>query len=956
MRKRTKSPDPAKRENHADLKRARNANKERRHPVRATLKWAGMGIGGLIILVLGGGVGYAASMLKGLPKISASTFYNGSQASVVYDQHGQVIGRYTSSGDRQPITSIDQVSPYLANAFIAAEDKTFRTNIGINPMAMGRAFVDDVIHHHIQSGASTITQQTVKLAVFPAQQRTLKRKIQELALAVELDHILTKNEVLTDYMNWVYMGDMNGTPIYGVRTAARIMFHISPKNLSIAQSALLAGMVNNAYYFSPYQFPQHAVDRQHYVLQQMLKNQLITQQQYQTALHDPIIKQLHQPKATADTKYPLLMVDEITPRVVQDLVQAGLYSNTQQAYDALPTAGFQIHTSLDLSVQNHVDSVLANDKLFGNTNLPEPGNPKKTDLYNAGVTIIDNQTGGILALGTGRDSTADLKKDQIDHSDIARQPGSAIKPLIDYGPALDLHKETAASALADIPVKYPGGAGNQPYMPKDDTNTWQGIVSMRTALVQSINVPAVETLNMLTPEVGTSYLPKVGIPVGATTVSGQPTLVKSDTEQLASAIGGLTHGMTVQQMTSAYTTFPNQGTWKQSYLVSQIDDSTGNRIFQVHQQVTQVFSPQTAWLITNILHDVIYRSDGTAAPSSGSDISNKFPGQYISGKTGTTDTQGDGWFIGYTQQYTMGIWTGYNNNQRIPSRIYPLKFTLWSDIMQPLLKKNPAKQAWPKPSGIVNAAVCADSGEMPTTLCKQDNAVYNEFFIQGTEPSQLDTAHVLAEYTVYKGRKYLATTATPSNQIRQQIFINPPFKLPLAVNTAMSSQFVPTQPDPRGGTVLWTPSSGQLPAAVSAPRNVNAIVESGGGSVQVTWDKVQGATGYLVSRATSPSGPFITIGGPMTRTAFTDSQLPPNSTTLYYQVYATSNQGMSDPSAEISIDLAPGGGGTNNSTGNSTGNTTGSSTGNTTKGPNNMTNSTGTSTSTGGTTNNTTGH
>ncbi len=922
MQRRTKPSRPAERSESSKLARSKQPQREGRHPVRTVLKWASLGVGGLVIVLVGAGAGYATAMLKGLPKISASTFSNLSQASVVYDIHGKVIGRYTSSGDRQPIASVDQVSPYLANAFIAAEDKTFRTNIGINPLAMARAFVEDVTSHHIQSGASTITQQTVKLAVFPAQQRDLKRKIQEIALALKLNHILTKNEILTDYMNWVYMGDMGGTPVYGVQSASQILFHTSPKNLNIAEASLMAGMVNNAYLFSPYVFPQNAIARQHYVLQQMLKNHFITPAQYQAAINYPVIKHIFPAQASANTNYPLLMVDEITPRVVQDLVKAGLYSNTQQAFDALPTAGYQIHTSLDLSVQNHVDSVLAQDQLFGNTNQLIPGTKNKYDLYNAGVTIINNQTGGIMAIGIGRDSPKDIQLDQIDHANIARQPGSSVKPLIDYGPAFDLHRETAGTWLPDIPVQYPGGPGQKPYAPKDDTLTWQGLVSVRTALVQSINVPAVETLDKITPEVGTSYFAREGIPVGATTISGQPTLVKADTEQLATAIGGMTHGLTVEQMTSAYTTFPNQGTWRQSYVISSIDDRTGNRVYQVHQQVNQVFSPQTAWVMTNILHDVIYRSDGTAATTSGSDISTTFPGQFISGKTGTTDTQGDGWFIGYTQKYTAGIWMGYNNHERIPTAYYPLKFTLWSDIMKPLLTKNPANKPWPKPPGIVTAAVCADSGQMPSTLCKQDGAVYNEYFIQGTEPSTLDSAHVLVDYTVYQGKRYLATTATPASQVRTGIFINPPFKLPLSAPTTMDSQFVPTQPDPRGGTVLLAPTGGQLPSAINPPSNVNAVLATDGSSVAVTWNRVPGATGYLVSRSTSPSGPFVTIGGPMTQTTFTDSSLPPNSTDLYYQVYATSSQGMSDPSAEITVHVAApttGGSGSGGQPGNTVG-------------------------------------
>ncbi|MDQ0188756.1 transglycosylase domain-containing protein [Alicyclobacillus cycloheptanicus] len=899
--------------------RANAARKERRHPIRTAFKVLGLGVGGIIVIGVGVGIGYAASMLKGLPTISASTFTNESEASTVYDVNGKVIGRYTTSGDRQPITSVNQVSPYLSNALIAAEDKTFRTNIGINPLAMCRAFVEDVIGHHIQSGASTITQETVKLAVFPEQQRTLKRKIQEIALALELNHMLTKDEILTDYMNWVYMGDMGDTPIYGVKTASQILFHKDPRDLNIPQAALLAGIINNPSYFSPYQYPSRAVDRQHYVLNQMLRNHFITQQQYESAMSYNVLKDIHKPTASSTTQYPFLMLDNITPTVCQDLVKEGLYSTAQQAYDALPTAGYKIYTSIDLNVQNHVDSVLADDQLFGNTDAswsdPQTGQ-HGVDIYNAGVTIINNQTGGIVAIGGGRDSAADYQKDQIDHSDIARQPGSSIKPLIDYGPAIDLHKETAATYLADIPTTYPGGPAG-PWTPTDAEGYYSGLVSVRTALVKSINVPAIRTLDMLTPEVGTSYLAKMGIPVGATTLNGQPTLVQSDTEQLPTAIGGMAHGLTVQQVTSAYTTFANQGTWKQSFLVSKIADRNGNTLYQFHQQVNQVFSPQTAWIMTNILHGVLYQPGGTADA-----IGARFPGYYISGKTGTTDSQEDGWFVGYTQQYTAGLWMGYNHHQKISNSAYNLKFTLWSDIMQPLLQKEQPTKPWPEPSGIVQAAVCEDSGMLPTNLCKQDNAVYDEYFIQGTQPTQPDNMHVLVEYTIYNGKKYLATTMTPPNEIRTGIFIKPPYTLPPGVTTLDSGTYVPTQPDPRGGIVLKAPANGQSPTTVSPPANVKAVAAPDGTSVQLTWNAVQGASGYMVTRATSGSGPYVTVAGPVTQTSFTDSQLPANASTLYYEVYAVSSAGLSNPSAVVEVVL-PNAGGSGGSGGTGPGNGSG---------------------------------
>ncbi|MCF8565213.1 transglycosylase domain-containing protein [Alicyclobacillus tolerans] len=883
-----------------DKRRAANAKKERRHPFWRVLGISLLSIAGVLVFAGGAAGGYVVSLLKGLPTVSAATFANMSAPSVVYDRNGKVIARFTKDGDRQPVQSINQVSPYLVKSFIAAEDKTFYQNIGINPLAMGRAFFQDLRGHRIESGASTITQQTVKLAVFPAQQRTMKRKVQEIALAVELNHILTKNEIMTDYMNWVYMGRM-GIPVYGVKTASEIMFGKSPLDLNLPESAFLAAIPNNPSYFSPYQFYDHTLQRQHYILNQMLINHMISQSEYNNALKFDIKKVLRQDTVKTTIGYPYVMIDNVQPIVAQDLVNAGLYDNTQQAVAALPTAGYKIYTSIDLSMQDHVNSVLSNDKLFGNSTQGK-------NLYEAGVTLMDNRTGGILAIGGGRHFSPNYNGDMLDHSDIPRQPGSSIKPLIDYGPAIDLHKLTAGTVLFDVPVTY----GN--YSPKNDENNWSGLVTARQALIQSINVPAIKVLDMITPEVGTSYLNKMGITVHSTTLDGQPSLTQQDTEQLSTAIGGMVNGLTVQQMTSAYTVFPNQGVWRHPYLISKIADAKGKAVYQFKPQVTQVFSPQTAYIITNILHDVVYNPAGTAYYGVGL----QFPGYQISGKTGTTDSLKDGWFVGYTQKYTMGIWMGYDRHQTIALQNYNLKFSLWDDIMRPFLKSSPPTKPFPEPSGIVREDISGKSGELPTKLSIADHDVYSELFIQGTQPTQYDKVHVQVPYTVINGVKYLATTNTPPNEVKVGIFLKPPFPIPANISPPPldSSQYIPTQPDPRGGTVL-TGSVTPTPDVLPPPQNVS--VRENGAGVEITWDKVVGATSYQIWRSTTPNGPFVNVAGPVVVNSYTDSNLPSGAQSVYYEVYAISNSGVSPPSSPVEVPLSAvggtGTGGTQNSTG-----------------------------------------
>ncbi len=898
-----------------DRKRARAAKRERKRPFLRILGYLGLGVGGCATVLIGAAAGYVTSMLKGLPSVTAETFTNLSEPTVVYDRHGKVIGKFAADGDRQPIASVKQVSPYLVNAFIAAEDKTFYSNIGINPMAIVRAAIQDVMGHRIVSGASTITQQTVKLALFPEQERTAKRKIQEIALAIKVNNLLTKDEILTDYMNWVYMGRMGNNNVYGVKAAAQIMFHKDVKDLTLPEATFLAAIPNNASLFSPYEHPQNTVQRQHYILEQMLENGMITQQQYEDALKVDVTKEIKKPRTTY-MKYPYVLDDNVKPLVAKYLVEAGKYDTVADAEAALPTAGFKIYTTIDTDDQDAVDNVLKDKQLFKGSTKPavdqQTGKPIRDkngkqlmDLYQAGVTLIDNQTGGILAIGGGRNY------DQwfVDHSNIARSPGSSIKPLLDYGPALEMNQITAATPLADTPVTYPSGSG--PWSPRDAEPGWAGIMTVRQALIESRNVPAIRVLDMIHPQVAGQYLAKMGITPQSKTLQGKPTLVADDLNNLATAIGGMKYGLTVQQMTSAYTVFPNQGVWRPAYVIEKVTDRNGNVLYQHKPEAHNVFSAQTAYIMTDILHDVVYAPGGTATQ-----IGSHFPGYYIAGKTGTTDDYRDGWFIGYTQKYTMGIWMGYDYKEKIdtwPYNWYSLKFTLWNKMMDPILKKDPPTQPFPKPPGITAVQVCKKSGQLPTDLCNEAHDVYTELFKVGTEPNATCKVHVTALYTVVHGKKYLATTNTPPGEIRQGVFILPPDGYKAGVVTADMGEYVPTQPDPRGGTVLQGPTTGKI-NTLPAPRILQAVADKSG-SVQLAWTAVNGAKGYTVWRSTSPDGPYMNIAGPITNTTYVDNTVPARATQVYYEVFAVSNRGVSPPSQPVSVrfgDSSNGNGGAGN--------------------------------------------
>lgn len=776
------------------------------------------------------GAGTIIHLLQGLPRVNANTFTNLSAGTIVYDVHGKVIGTFSKDGDRQPIESLDQVSKNLTNAFIAAEDKTFYKNMGVNPIAMARALVQNITGGKIQSGASTITQQTVKLAVFPEQQRTMKRKIQEIALSLEVNRMLSKDEIMTDYMNWVYMGKMGSRNVYGVKRASEILFQKEPNQLSLAEATYLAAIPNNPAYFSPYHYPNHVKERQRYILDQMLANHMISNRAYTLALNTRVQALIHTaPASTA--KYPYVM-GEIENQVTHALVTAGLYRTVDDADQALTTVGYRIHTTIDRNVQDRMDAVLNQEARFRHTSRKAPG-MAKPDLYQAGMTVVDNATGGILALDGGRPSH--YGEDQINHADLPRQPGSTIKPLIVYGPAIEKRVLTAGSMLDDSPAVFDEGKPWQ-YEPKDDSARWHGPVTVRQALVQSLNLPAIRALYMLHPEIGTSYLPKLGIHPGDKTATGHPTLVVEDTHHLGVGIGGLTYGLTLKQMTSAFTVFPNQGVWREPVLVRRITDETGTLVYVSRPVAHRAFSPQTAYIVSSMLRDVVTQPNGT-----GRWVGYRFPHQWIAGKTGTTDDQQNGWFIGYTPKYTLGIWMGYNHNQSISNAYYGLKFTLWNDVMASLNNASPTEnQSAPTvPPGIVARKVCNVTGRLATPACDERHKSYVEWYLRGTEPTDFCALH--------GDRGNLPT--------------------PVASNEALTIQHF---------------------SALQGP-----------GGVALSWDPVPGVAFYSVWKSTKPDGPFERVASPTPFTVMVDTETPTPGQVVYYQVHAERGDGTAIPSNTI---------------------------------------------------------
>ncbi|WP_258112009.1 transglycosylase domain-containing protein [Alicyclobacillus sp. SP_1] len=672
----------------------------------------------LVVCTMFGGASfgaYAYASLRELPKLTPDALSAENVGSIALDRHGQRLGELTRGEECEPIHSLGEVSPALIHAFVAAEDRTFFSNSGIRPVSMLRAAVEDVLDQRIVSGASTITQQTVKLAMFPKQERTFKRKFQEALLAVEANRLLTKDEILVDYLNRVYFGHIRGIHVYGVKTAARRLFGRDLKNLTLAQAALIAALPNNPELNSPYMRPTTALERAHYILQEMESEGYATQEDVHRAQSENVLGELVRQPIRPYGKHPYLMADEIQPLVVRLLTQNGVYPNEAEAAKAIPRAGLTVETTIDADWQNHMERVLQSRTIFGTASARPfaQGHHRGTDLLEGGAALIDNHTGDVLALGGGRDYEAD----QYDHADLARQPGSAIKPLLDYGPALDLGVLTPATLLDDAPTVFPG---QPPFAPKNDDGRFHGRVSVRRALVHSLNIPAVKVLSNLGPATGFRYLAALGMGVGAKTTVGQTTVVADDVT-LASAIGGLTHGVTVLQMTSAYTCLGNGGVWHPARLITRISDRYGHVLYSAVPKAHRVFRRDTAFLLTNMLEDVVRHGTGRM-------VSKTFPNIPIAGKTGTTDHEENGWFVGYTPDYSLGVWTGYNHNQPIPRAYYNVKMRFWEALMRPVLTASAPVRDFQVPDNVVQLDICERTGELATAACRRLGNSRKEWF------------------------------------------------------------------------------------------------------------------------------------------------------------------------------------------------------------------------------------
>lgn len=751
--------------------------------------------GGLVSLSLGVALGFFAFLARDVPPLDLAAFTDLSAASLVYARDGSLLGRFASAGDRRPLRCLADAGKVAPAAFIAAEDKDFYRHPGIDPAAILRSIWNNVRRRRITSGASTITQQTVKLAMFPRQERTWRRKLQEMALALELERKQSKSQILLEYLNALYFGEMRGVPVYGIESAALHSFGMPARALSPAQAALLAALPNNPAALSPWRHPQAALSRQRWILERMLEVGSLTPKECAAALREPVLGELSRDTrwiAPYESRTPFIVA--AVSRLAPPLIAHALHISEFEAKTLLQTGGYRVYTSIDPRLEKRVEAALSDKNQFpppvaysyrnaGGRAVPVQAQEQ------AGIVALENGTRRILALGGGRD----FQVSEVDHTTTLRQPGSLLKPLVVYGPAIEKGLVTPASVVDDAPRHYyDPNARTHDWFPLNWDGKFHGLMTVRDALMQSYNVPAIDIIGRLGTELAAGYGRALGL----------HDIAREDEESLGLAIGGIRGGVSPLQLAGAYATLPAGGIYSEPTLIDRIEDASGHTLYERTYQPARVFSPTTAYLLTHMLESVIASPYGTAHRLAAL----ARPGT-LAGKTGTTDDNRDAWFVGYTPRLTMSVWVGYD----IP---HPLRTDgsyhenarparLFGRILAPDLRIAPT---FPMPGGVRRYHVCTKSGDLAGPLCIAAHDDEWDVLADDSAPRAMCRMHRLVLTTRVDGKRVLATEFTPPDEIAREILIDrPPENLrPEDVRYTPEDldRAIPAQADPRGGWPL----------------------------------------------------------------------------------------------------------------------------------------------------------
>ena len=771
-------------------------------------------------------VGAVKGILASAPDISAVDVIPTGFSTTVLASDGSEIATLVAEGSNRRSVTLDEIPKDLQHAVVAIEDERFYEHNGIDLKGIARALVADLKSMDFTQGASTITQQLVKNNVLSEQwesentgdiskiekmERQVQRKIQEMYIAVELEKkVDDKDWILENYLNSINLG--NNT--LGVQAATERYFGKDVSDLTLSECAVIAGITKNPSRYNPILYPKQNAKRRKMVLDAMKKQGYITQKQYDEAMADDVYDRISEHNSGFETSMNSYFVDSVIDDVFNDLVKVKGYSESD-AYKAIYQGGLTIKSTQNLDIQKICDEEVANAgnyevgtkysfilsfqvkkadgsfKTYTNQTMLSYYKAKnknqdysinysseeacrdaiakyEKDVLEKGdklvdnseyifitaqpqvaMTIMDQSTGEVQAIVGGRGDKAG-NRTWNRATKTTRQPGSTFKIIACYAPALDAGGMTLASVEDDAPFTV----GSKTYNNYD--HTYKGFTNLRTAITRSMNIVTVKTLQDIGVDLGYQYAEDFGF-----------TTLDENDKNLGISLGGLTKGVTNLELTSAYAAIANQGEYIAPSFYTQVLDHDGNVILDntKTKERHRVVKEETAWLLTDAMKDVMTAGTGTRAYFGS--------GMVQAGKSGTTTSNRDALFAGFTPYYTCVVWGGYDDNSKQmggAGTSYPKN--LWRSVMK-RVHENLESKDFEKPKGITQATVCSKSGLLPKDgVCENDprgSLKYTEYFASGTTPKEECNHHEVLSICKVSGE--IAGPYCPKEDIQTKVFI-----------------------------------------------------------------------------------------------------------------------------------------------------------------------------------------
>ncbi|WP_018249781.1 transglycosylase domain-containing protein [Orenia marismortui] len=697
-------------------------------------------------IVMGAGIGGITWIIKKSPDISNYGQWKTSESTVIYASNGKVLTKlYKENRSYVPISKIPKD---LQHAIVAIEDERFYEHFGLDIKGILRAIWVDLKHMAKVEGASTITQQLARNALLSLEQ-TFSRKFQEMYIALQFERMYTKDEILEFYLNEISLGDIYHNA-YGVQSAAKYYFNKDVWELTLAESALIAGLPKGPNAYSPYRNLEKSRNRRNIVLKKMLEHGYIAKEEYEQAIKEKI----HLEKAKENNA-------EIAPYFVSYIRKKLI---DKFGSELVYTGGLKVYTTLDLDIQNKAKETTdeALEKYIPTTTRKSGQSKLQPQL---GIITIDPNTGYIKAMIGGRGD------DKFNRTTQAyRQPGSSFKPFV-YATAIEQGAGTG-TIVDDTLKEYKTSLDDKEgasWIPKNYNNKYLGPTTLRIGLAKSINVMAVKLLDRVGIDNTIRLAKKMGI----------KNLVPED-RNLSLALGGLTKGVTPLEMATSYGVLATGGIKTDPIAITKVEDNNGNVIWSNETSRNIVLKESVAYLVTDMLRSAVSRGPlvwGTGWRA--------YLNRPMAGKTGTTSNYSDAWFVGYTPDLVTTVWIGEDSPTRME---YPKKdkqgniikdkngktqteivssgeaARLWGDYMRKVVQNRPVKD-FKRPDNIIAKEICIEDGQLPNQYCPPQSR-REELYIEGTEPTKIGKLHKeTAQVKIDKSTGLIATDYCPSDQI-----------------------------------------------------------------------------------------------------------------------------------------------------------------------------------------------